>query len=39
VLGGLTVAYYADMPPGGTVVLLAAAAFVFTSLIEYLRSR
>src|SRR5215218_6770772 len=37
VLGGLTVAYYADMPPGGTVVLLAAAAFVFTSLIEYLR--
>nr|MBA3366836.1 metal ABC transporter permease [Actinomycetota bacterium] len=28
VLGGLTVAYYADLPPGGTIVLLAAAFFV-----------
>jgi zinc transport system permease protein len=28
VLGGLTVAYYADLPPGGSIVLLAAAAFV-----------
>lgn len=33
VLGGLTVAYYADMPPGGTVVLIAASAFVVTSTI------
>ena len=24
VLGGLTVAYYADLPPGGTIVLIAA---------------
>jgi zinc transport system permease protein len=39
VLGGLTVAYYADIPPGGTVVLLAAAAFVLASGAEYLRSR
>ena len=28
VLGGLTVAYYADLPPGGTIVLIAAATFL-----------
>ena len=39
VLGGLTIAYYADMPPGGTIVLLAAAAFTLTSAVESLRSR
>jgi zinc transport system permease protein len=39
VLGGLTVAYYADLPPGGTVVLVAAGAFVATSGIEAIRSR
>ncbi len=38
VLGGLTVAYYADLPPGGTIVLLAAAAFVATSAAGTLRS-
>jgi zinc transport system permease protein len=27
-LAGLTLAYYADLPPGGTIVLTAAAAFV-----------
>jgi ABC-type Mn2+/Zn2+ transport system permease subunit len=26
VLGGITIAYYADLPPGGTTVLVAAAA-------------
>ena len=31
VLGGLTVAYYADLPPGGTIVLIAAATFLVTS--------
>jgi zinc transport system permease protein len=31
VLAGLTVAYYADLPPGGTIVLLAAGAFVLAS--------
>ncbi len=31
VLGGLTIAYYADLPPGGTIVLLAAGAFVAAS--------
>ena len=28
VLAGLTVAYYADMPPGGTIVLVAAGSFL-----------
>jgi zinc transport system permease protein len=26
-LAGLTISYYADLPPGGTIVLVAAAAF------------
>jgi zinc transport system permease protein len=39
VLGGLTIAYYADLPPGGTIVLLAAGAFAVTSAAESLRSR
>ena len=33
VLAGLTVAYYGDLPPGGTIVLLACASFVATSLL------
>jgi zinc transport system permease protein len=28
VLAGLSIAYYADLPPGGTIVLVAAGAFV-----------
>jgi zinc transport system permease protein len=39
VLAGLTIAYYADMPPGGTVVLVAAGAFLVTSGIEAVRTR
>jgi len=39
VLVGLTVAYYADLPPGGTIVLTAAGAFLATSAIESVRSR
>ncbi len=27
VLAGLTISYYADLPPGGTIVLVAAGAF------------
>ena len=38
VLGGLTISYYADLPPGGTIVLLAAGAFGLTSAAESLRS-
>jgi zinc transport system permease protein len=37
VLGGLTVAYYADLPPGGTIVLIAAATFVVTSGVSALQ--
>jgi zinc transport system permease protein len=32
VLGGLTVSYYADLPPGGTIVLVAAGCFAVASL-------
>jgi zinc transport system permease protein len=39
VLAGLILAYYADMPPGGTVVLIAAAVFLLASGAESLRSR
>jgi zinc transport system permease protein len=39
VLGGLTIAYYADLPPGGTIVLLSAASFALTSGAGFLRSR
>jgi zinc transport system permease protein len=39
VLTGLTVAYYADLPPGGTIVLAAAGAFLVTSAVESVRSR
>ena len=30
-LTGLTTAYYGDLPPGGTIVLVAAAFFVLAS--------
>jgi zinc transport system permease protein len=39
VLAGLTVAYYADLPPGGTIVLLASAAFLVALAIETVRRR
>ena len=39
VFAGLTLAYYADLPPGGAIVLLAAAAFVVTSILEAARAR
>jgi zinc transport system permease protein len=38
-LCGLTVAYYADLPPGGTIVLLAAGAVLLLSVAEALRGR
>jgi len=37
VLGGLTVSYYADLPPGGTIVLAAAGLFLgasFSSIVQ-----
>jgi ABC-type Mn2+/Zn2+ transport system permease subunit len=39
VLGWLTVAYYADLPPGGTIVLIAAGTFLATSAFSALRLR
>ena len=39
VLAGLTVAYYADLPPGGTIVLLAAGTVIVLTLVGALRSR
>jgi zinc transport system permease protein len=39
VMAGLSVSYYADLPPGGTIVLLAAGAFVATSGVASLRVR
>jgi zinc transport system permease protein len=37
VLAGLTTAYYANLPPGGTIVLLAAGAFVAATGVQALR--
>jgi zinc transport system permease protein len=39
VLAGLSTAYYADLPPGGTIVLLAAGAFLVASGAAAVRPR
>ena len=39
VLGGLTISYYADLPPGGTTVLVAAAAALVASAPAHLLDR
>ena len=39
VLSGLSLAYYADLPPGATIVLVAAGTFVAASTFEAVRSR
>jgi zinc transport system permease protein len=39
VMAGLSVSYYADLPPGGTIVLLAACSFVLASGATALRIR
>jgi zinc transport system permease protein len=39
VLVGLTVSYYADLPPGGTVVLVAASAVLVSTLTRRLPLR
>ncbi len=38
VLAGLTISYYANLAPGGAIVLVAASAFVLASLGEALSS-
>jgi zinc transport system permease protein len=37
VLAGLTLAYYGDLPPGGTIVLVTAALVGVCSVVEHLR--
>ena len=39
VLTGLTTSYYANLPPGGTIVLTAAALFLLAATYETARSR
>ncbi len=39
VLAGLTVSYYADLPPGGTVVLVAAAVYLGALALGAARGR
>jgi zinc transport system permease protein len=38
VLAGLTLSYYADLPPGGTIVLTGAALFLVASVGEAVRA-
>jgi zinc transport system permease protein len=37
VLAGLVVAYYADLPPGGTIVLVAGGAVVAATAVDAAR--
>jgi zinc transport system permease protein len=37
VFAGLTAAYYGDLPPGGTIVLVAASAVLVATLVGGLR--
>jgi zinc transport system permease protein len=39
VLTGLTASYYANLPPGGTIVLMATGAFLVAAAAETLRAR
>jgi zinc transport system permease protein len=39
VFAGLTIAYYGDLPPGGAIVLVAAGAFLVTSVVDAARRR
>ena len=36
---GLTTSYYADLAPGGTIVLVSAGVFVIASVVEALGRR
>ena len=39
VIAGLTISYYGDLPPGGTIVLTAAGFFLAASVAETARAR
>jgi len=38
-VAGLTISYYADLPPGGAIVLVAAGAFAACGIVGALRGR
>jgi zinc transport system permease protein len=38
-LGGLTISYYADLPPGGTIVLVAAGCYLGCLATSSVRGR
>jgi zinc transport system permease protein len=38
-LAGLSISYYADLPPGGTIVLVAAGVFGAAAFTEVARGR
>jgi zinc transport system permease protein len=39
VLAGLTISYYGNLPPGGTIVLTATGFFLVATLFEAVRAR
>ena len=39
VLAGLTISYYANLPPGGTIVLTATGLFLVAVVLETARAR
>ena len=39
VMTGLTVSYYANLPPGGTIVLTATGLFLVAAGLETVRGR
>jgi zinc transport system permease protein len=39
VLAGLSISYYANLPPGGTIVLTATGFFLVATVVEAVRAR
>jgi len=39
VLAGLTISYYGNLPPGGTIVLTATGFFLVATVFEAVRAR
>jgi zinc transport system permease protein len=39
VLAGLTISYYGDLPPGGTIVLSATGLFLVAAAAELVRAK
>jgi ABC-type Mn2+/Zn2+ transport system permease subunit len=36
-VGGLVLSYYADVPPGGSIVMLSLAAFLVAAVARHFR--